>query len=734
MLMILTSCQKNEISTSNAAPSTLEMANILAQMASNAVPMENYHLNSQRAAILKPQYDNAPNLNAKISIGFKYLQEQLYAGENDIVIQEVFNLLQLIGGYDNALNQQSKPLYDMLGIAYMRKGEQRNCIENHTSASCIVPLTAEGFHKYPEGSQNAINVYTKILNTFPDDYQSRWLLNVAHMTLGQYPDGVPEFWRMPMQTFQSANQSMKPFNDIAIPMGLDVTGLSGGCNIEDFNGDGLLDIFATSYGMTDQVRLFINNGNGGFDDFTEKSGLTGIVGGLNTNHVDYDNDGDQDILILRGGWLDLGGKLPNSLLQNQGDGTFIDVTQAAGLMTYHPTQTAAWADFNHDGWLDLFIGNESKDEAHPCELFVSNGDGTFTEMSKQLGITTVGYIKGVAWGDVNNDQLPDLYISNLTGNNFLYMNRGGTSLTDWKFEEVAAKAGVQQPKYSFPTWFWDYDNDGDQDIFVAGYDMERLQLVGQDAAMEYAGFSPQGETPRLYQNNGDETFTDVTEKMGLNKVMYAMGCNFGDLDNDGFLDFYIGTGAPDFRSIVPNRMFRNVNGQGFEEVTMSGFGHIQKGHGVGFGDLDNDGDQDIYCVMGGALEADVAQNILFENHNSDNHWINIQLECNSLNKSGYGSVIVVKTTNENGESRSFYQTVNTGASFGASSIQQEIGLGKAKSIDEIEIRWASSKLKPSVYKNVNLNSFIKIKEGVSEVEYLNRKAFKMKGEHAGHHH
>ena len=165
-----------------------------------------------------------------------------------------------------------------------------------------------------------------------------------------------------------------------------------------------------------------------------------------------------------------------------------------------------------------------------------------------------------------------------------------------------------QPTFSFPVWFWDYDNDGWLDLFVSGYKAD-----AGDVAADYMGLPHKGEPPRLYRNQGDGTFADMARQTHSDKVLYTMGCNFGDLDNDGWLDFYAGTGDPDYRSLMPNRMFRNAEGQHFEDVTTSGgFGHLQKGHGVAFGDIDNDGDQDIYAVVGGAYSGDVYTNVLLK--------------------------------------------------------------------------------------------------------------------------
>ncbi|MCC7297750.1 MAG: VCBS repeat-containing protein, partial [Bacteroidia bacterium] len=198
---------------------------------------------------------------------------------------------------------------------------------------------------------------------------------------------------------------------------MDVDGLAGGSVIEDFNNDGLLDIFCTSYGLSDQCRLFFNNGEGGFNEVTESAQLKGITGGLNAKQADYDNDGFTDILILRGAWLDKGGEFPNSLLHNNGDGTFSDVTFQAGMVNFRPTETAAWADFDLDGLLDVFVANENNPQnQYPCELWRNNGNGTFTDIAKELGIDgNFGFVKGVNISDFNNDGLPDLYLSVLAG-------------------------------------------------------------------------------------------------------------------------------------------------------------------------------------------------------------------------------------------------------------------------------------------------------------------------------
>ena len=189
-----------------------------------------------------------------------------------------------------------------------------------------------------------------------------------------------------------------------------------------------------------------------------------------------------------------------------------------------------------------------------------------------------------------------------------------------------------------------------------------------------------------------------------------MGCNFGDLDNDGYLDSYIGTGDPGLASLMPNRMFRNAAGQFFQDVTTSGgFGHLQKGHGVAFGDIDHDGDQDVFAVMGGAFTGDIAPNVLFENPGHGNHWIKLKLEGVRSNRAAIGARIKVSLNTKNG-SRDVYATVTSGSSFGASSLRQEIGLGQANSIRAIEIAWPAGG-DVQVFQNVAMDQFLHIREG-----------------------
>jgi hypothetical protein len=209
-------------------------------------------------------------------------------------------------------------------------------------------------------------------------------------------------------------------------------------------------------------------------------------------------------------------------------------------------------------------------------------------------------------------------------------------------------------------------------------------------AADHLGLPHNGARARHFHNNRDGTFTDVTRQSGLFRVLHAMSGNFGDLDYDGFLDFYVGTGDPDLSTLIPNRMFRNDGGKRFLDVTTAGgFGHLQKGHGIAFGDIDNDGDQDVYASMGGAYEGDFYRNALFENPGFDNRWIVLHLVGTRSNRAAIGTRIRVTVETPDG-ARAIHRTVGSGGSFGASPLRQEIGLGRAARIVEIRIDWPAT--------------------------------------------
>ncbi|WP_159440662.1 CRTAC1 family protein [Mucilaginibacter sp. OK098] len=612
-------------------------------------------------------------------------------------------------------------------IAYMRLGERANCMFNHNGSSCIFPIRGAGVHQVQTGSRQAIEKLENILKNNSHDVQSRWLLNIAYMTLGRYPAEVPTQYLIPNLNADDGPYKVKAFTDVAASVGINLNSRAGGSIVDDFDSDGYLDIITSGMDLQDHMHYFHNNGDGTFSDRTAQSGLQDVVGGLNIEQTDYNNDGHPDIFIMRGGWLRDGfGNQPSSLLKNNGNGTFTDVTFAAGLKFMHPTQTAVWADFNNDGWLDVFIGMESQygtgpDNNHPSALYINNHDGTFTEMSQNAHCQINDFVKGVTAADYNNDGWPDIFVSTMSGRKYLLKNKckGGKNV---EFEDVTGKAGINIKQNTFTTWFFDYDNDGWPDILVSSYNFSNT--LGYYAALEALGTPvPDNGNIFLFRNNRDGTFTNVTHNVGLDRVVFSMGGNFGDIDNDGYPDIYFGTGNPDFGSLIPNKLFRNIGGKNFADVTNSSrTGNLQKGHGVSFADFRNNGLQDIFIEMGGAYIGDAYPSALYLNPGqNNNNWIGLKLVGTKSNRSAIGSRIKITFT-ENGLQRSVFKDVNSGGSFGSSPLRQEIGVGKANIIDDIEIRWAGSGMVQHLSK-IKPGQFLEITED-GKVMPLNLKTLK----------
>ena len=632
---------------------------------------------------------------------------------------------------DTGLSREdSGPLLYFLGVSHLRLGETANCCRQPTELSCIYPIRGQGVHSDPEGSTKAIDYFTRFLQTpgIPEDMAMNavWLINIAHMTLGDHPMGVPESLRLPLQrSDRKAKEAFPVFPNVAATLGINSYNLSGGVIADDFNGDGHIDLLTSSYDPREPLRFFLNDGAGQFTDVSIKANLDGMTGGLNMRQADFDNDGDLDVLILRGAWLASAGQHPNSMLRNEGLSSegipvFADVTVICGLAARDlPVLSGDWADYDLDGDLDLYLGNETSDDfSAPAQLYRNDGPGPdglprFVDVASGAGVLNDRYAKGVSWGDFDHDRYPDLYVSNLNEENRLYRNLG-----NGHFEDVAPMLRVTGPVRSFPAWFWDYNNDGNLDLMVPNYlntgagSFMVPWLLGRN-------LEPRN-LPALYAGNGQGGFSDRTREAALDVPMMPMGCNFGDLDNDGFPDFYLGTGTPNFADIVPNQLFRSIGGRRFEDVTIpSGMGHLQKGHGVALADFDGDGDLDVFHQLGGAVPGDKYYDALFQNPGFPGHsWLDVRLEGVESNRFGVGCRIraIVEDVDAAGApcERSVYVHVSAGASFGANPVSvSHLGLGRASGLKRLEVFWPRTGVTQS-FANVPARCRISIREGASD--------------------
>ena len=603
-------------------------------------------------------------------------------------------------------------LHAWMGLVYFRQAEISNCIQRYNAECCIFPLEGGGVHQVDEPARRAGYHYLMFLDGLPGNLAARWMVNLSAMALGDFPAGVPEALRIPVR---AADYDIKRFVNIAPEVGVGTFNLCGGAAAVDFDGDGWIDIMTSTWDPGGPLTFYRNRGDGRFDDVSTASRADDQLGGLNCQAADYDGDGDVDLLVLRGAWLAEDGRMRNSLLRNDA-GKFTDVTHEVGLAEpAYPTQAAAWADFDNDGDLDLYVGNESSPEAGMLckgQLFL-NDDGKFTDVAARAGVANddakgVGlFCKGVAAGDYDNDGDVDLYVSN-AGPNRLYRNKG-----DGTFDEVSRQAGVEGPTgRSFAVWFFDYDNDGWFDLFVAGY-----QGTLGDVVAGYLGLAHKGLAPRLYRNLGNGRFVDMAAEAGIQHPYLTMGASFGDLDNDGWLDVYLTTGDPEFDTLTPNVMLRNDRGKRFQDVTISGgFGHLQKGHGVAFADFDHDGDQDIYNQLGGFYPSDKFRNGLYLNPGHGNHFLHVKLVGTRSHRSGSGARIEVVVETPSGVV-SMHRAAGSVSSFGGSRQRQEIGLGAATRIVRLKVRWPVSKT-TQVFRDVPLDAMVRITEGAETLERL----------------
>lgn len=658
-------------------------------------------------------------------------EQELRLGDEVAALQrfgEAHALLTGPSGSAAELGSEATEVLFRIGVAWLRFGESRNCAGMHGAEACILPIRREAIHREREGSEQAARLLREYLAAVPPNsvqqVKARWLLNLAHMTLGDHPAAVEPEHRLPLAAFGSAADFPR-FVNVAPELGIDSFNLSGGAVVDDFDGDLDLDIFTTTFDPAGSPRLFLNDGQGEFTDASAAAGLDGLYGGLNVVHGDADNDGDLDLLVLRGAWFGPHGRHPNSLLLNEsadggeaGPPRFRDVTFLSGLGDAHyPTQTAAWADFDNDGDLDLFVGNEHSPAVDaPAQLFRNEGPGEdgvvrFRDVAAEAGVALRAFVKAAVWGDYDDDRFPDLYVSVLGGPNRLYRNRG-----DGRFEDVADRLGVTGPRQSFPAWFWDFDNDGHLDLFVSSYTGDRGGLGF--VAASYQGYPGPWEQARLYRGDGEGGFEDVAARSGLNRLQLPMGSNFGDLDHDGYLDFYLGTGYPDYEAVMPNVLYRNLAGSRFVDVSLAaGFGHLQKGHAVAFADLDGDGDLDVFEQMGGAYPGDRFGDALFRNPGFDNRWLALRLVGTESNRSAIGARIRVDLVDSDGARRSIYRRVNGGGSFGGNPLRRTIGLGRPAAIERVTVYWPATDVSQTLG-GVEPDRFYRLVEKRDELELL----------------
>jgi enediyne biosynthesis protein E4 len=481
--------------------------------------------------------------------------------------------------------------------------------------------------------------------------------------------------------------------------------MPAGVALFDYDGDGLLDIYLVNGAeMPSMVktgpkyynRLFHNNGDGTFTDVTDHAGVSGAGYGMGVAVGDYDNDGHPDLFLAN-----VNG---NQLFHNNGDGTFTDVTAKAGLSgaMYNGRKVwsiaAGWFDYNNDGLLDLFVANycqwdpryepacmglNGRGYCHPDSfaplpntLYRNNGDGTFTDVSAETGISSVlGKGMGVVFADYDGDGFLDVFVANDNSPNLLFRNIGGK-----RFEEVGFEAGVA------------YNDEG---TALAGMGADFRDL-NNDGFPDIWHTAIENETFPLFLNGGKGVFrnaSQVSRIANLTRPMSGWSNGIVDLDNDGWKDLVvarsnvmdnIGEISRHFLYAEPNAVFRNLGNGQFDDVSATAgteFLRPAPHRGLAYGDLNNDGRMDLVVTALGA-PVRVFRNIT----ETSNHWILLKLVGTKSNRMGLGARIRVTTD----DGRALYNDATTSTGYAASSDPRvHFGLGTSRVIKEIEIRWPS---------------------------------------------
>ena len=512
-----------------------------------------------------------------------------------------------------------------------------------------------------------------------------------------------------------ANSLAQAFREVGRPAGIDhvcydPNRICGGAAFLDYDGDGWEDLYVTGGLRPD--RLYRNRGDGTFADVTSAAGLDPL-GAVNTVGVtagDLDNDGDPDLFVTTAEGF------RNYLLRNNGDGTFTDVSEAAGIRGDDWSTAVALGDIDGDGWLDIYVGNyalydglpydEHLTGGIPNQLYRNNGDGTFTEVAASMGVdNSEGLTLALALADLDRDHRPELYIANDFGQIFLpnalfAVGEAGSSGAMGGFSDVAATSGTDAGMNGMGIAVGDYDEDGDFDMYITNIDRNQL--------FENVSRSPL-------------RFEDVAVARGVaDSLTTSWGTAFLDYDNDTYLDLFVANGRvlPSYnladpkralRLIQPheNRLYRGSAGGTLTDVSRTaGVTDTTRGRGLAYADYDKDGDLDVFVAVVSKDERTADRSLLYRNDTGNRlNWLKIELIGTRSNRDAIGSTVEVIS---NG--RRWLRTVAGGTSYLSRHTRfVHFGLGDRSAVDSLIVHWPSGRR--DTLTNVAANQTVRIVEG-----------------------
>lgn len=618
--------------------------------------------------------------------------------ELGIIQTESYSLLGYRSAEDSLrrlirLEPQNQEAWNWLGVALLRAGEFEAAREALEHAFALERRPQTGFwlacaQERLGDIEGAIKTTQSLIDIEPLPTLRFFLQRLMQRTNRSAASLAPRS-RYAERGYRHAPGSPVRFSDVAASTGIRRTLNGRGSGWADYDGDGLLDLVVAS--SLRPLVLWKNTG-AQFADVSAASGLAATPTGWCTVWADYDNDGDQDLFVGRDGWA---GPARNSLFRNDGGGRFVDIASQAGLADPgRACFTAAWADYDRDGRLDLYVSNFLNS---PNALFRQTADGAFIDVAANAGVAGRESSIGCAWGDYDNDGDPDLYVVNLAADNNLYRNNG-----DGTFTDVTRQAGVAMPVSSYAAFWLDYDNDGHLDLFCSGFAgfFQHALWLEDPLQIDFR------RSNRLYRNRGDGTFADVSEHAGLAGNVGAMAASVGDIDNDGFEDLYLGCGGPEFGRFELSLLFHNDTRGRFNNISRaSGAGYTGKVHGVTFADYDNDGWQDLYLPAGAVHAGDAWPQALLHNEGGKNHWLVLRLRGVRSNRDAIGARVRVQAGRH-----IVHREVNGGCGFGVTNQRDlHLGLGSETRVDRLEVRWPGGRRQ--VATGIPANQAIEIVEG-----------------------
>lgn len=497
--------------------------------------------------------------------------------------------------------------------------------------------------------------------------------------------------------------------------------MGGGGGFIDYNGDGFLDIYLVCYSQTPQAdrrlklndALYRNNRDGSFSEVTESAGIKNSMLGMGLTVGDYNNDGWPDMYITGYG--------ASKLYLNNGNGSFTDVTVRVGVDNKRWGTSAAFFDYDNDGYLDLFVCNYlsfDPDGQVACDFFEgrpycylarfkgsasvlyhNNRDGTFSDVSRPAGIAQyIGKGLGVIAFDYNNDGKTDIFQANDGTPNFLFRNNGDRTFSEVALEADCALDPNAEVRGGMGVDAEDLDGDGFQDVFVTNFSQQ---------------------TNAYWHNNGDGTFEETTNELGLGKISYLMsgfGTRFFDYNNDGLVDLFVLNGHPfePINKVFPETtyaerpfLFENT-GKGFREVAGEHGAPLKRsylGRGLAVGDIDNDGDSDLLLLNAGEPPV-----LLRNDGGNKNHWLGIKLVGTKSNRDSTGAKLTISA----GGRQRIRQLLGGTSYCSASDRRVLFGMGRNDKVAAITVLWPNGQ--STAVKNVPVDRYITIREGQSPAE------------------